>query len=79
MFSSFRKRFVFILLTGLLVENTILTSNPPLKRTESMDPPFFPNPLWDLEIWNNSGISSFLLRIHLFLQNLNIPCRSGDI
>jgi len=27
-----------------------LTSNPPLNRTKSMDPPFFPIPLWDLEI-----------------------------
>jgi hypothetical protein len=44
-----------------------------------MDPLFFPIPLWDLKIWNNSGISSFLLRIRLFLQNLNILCRSGDI
>jgi hypothetical protein len=41
-----------------------------------MDPIFFPIPLWDLKIWNNSSIYSFVLRIHLFLQNLNIFCRS---
>jgi hypothetical protein len=28
----------------------ILTSNPPLNRTKSMDPLFFPIPLWDLKI-----------------------------
>ncbi|EFX65416.1 hypothetical protein DAPPUDRAFT_333200 [Daphnia pulex] len=33
-----------------LGEVLILTSNPPLNRTKSMDPPFFPIPLWDLEI-----------------------------
>ncbi len=35
-------------------------------------PPFFPIPLWDLKIWHNSGISNFLLQIHLFLQNNKI-------
>ncbi len=38
-----------------------------IQRTEFMDSPFFPIPLWDLKIWKNLGLSSFLLRICLFL------------
>ncbi|KZS06609.1 Uncharacterized protein APZ42_029887 [Daphnia magna] len=30
-------------------QNSLLTSNPPLKRTKFMDPPFFQIPLWDLK------------------------------
>ena len=60
-------------------EYTFLTSNSPLKRTKFMDPPNFCHSAMEHKNLKNTGLSSFLLRIHLCFQISNIIYRSGNM
>jgi hypothetical protein len=62
-----------------IIEYLVFNKQSTTQAHQNLEPPFFPISLWDVKIWKNTDLFSFLLRTRLCFQKSNILCRSGDI